>query len=118
VRPTEQPRCERKRAYLSGVEEGLAKGRAETQEKAYQKWFDEGKKLAHATSQSTHKTLPRHACELQIKLADTASLLAHSSRKELEATATAADFVVQCQQQDKRIAELERTLENEVKRSE
>jgi hypothetical protein len=95
--------------YQSYVEEGLAKIRAEAQEKANQKGFEEGKKLAHAISQSKHETLSNCACDLQIKLAntpsdlhtklaDTANLLAHSSRKEFEATAIAADFVVQCQQ--------------------
>jgi hypothetical protein len=56
--------------------------------------------------------------ELNIKLADTASLLAHTSKREFQATATAADFVVQCQQRGNGIAELERTRENEVQRSE
>jgi hypothetical protein len=119
----------RKRAYQSGVDEGLAKGRAEAQEKEYQRGFEEGKKLAHATPQSTAEALSKRACELQIKLADTtsevnitladtASLLAHTSRREFQATTTAADFIVQCQQRDNRIADLERTLENEVQCSE
>jgi hypothetical protein len=37
--------------------------------------------------------------------------------REFQATATAADFVVQCQQRDRRIAELERMLQNEAQRS-
>jgi hypothetical protein len=101
----------RKRAYQNGVNEGIAKGRAEAQEKEYQRGFEEGKKLAHATSQSTAEALSKRACDLQIQLADTA-------RREFQATATAADFVVQCQQRNNRIAELEGTLENEVQRSE
>ncbi len=36
--------------------------------------------------------------DLHTTLADTASLLAYSSRKEFEATAIAVDFVAQCQQ--------------------
>ncbi len=109
-----------KKAYQNGVDEGLgslAKDRAEAQEKVYQKGFEEGKKLEHATSQSTHdsprhEALPKYGCNLQIKLASTTSdlhtkLANTASRKEFEATATAADFVVQCQQLDNRIAELE-----------
>ncbi len=84
-----------KRAYQSCVDEGLAKSGAEAQEKENQGGFEEGKKLVHATSQSTAKELSKRACNLQIKLADTASLLAHTSRREFQATATAADFVVQ-----------------------
>ena len=78
--------------------------------KEYQRGFEEGEKLAHATSQSTAEALSKRACDLQIQLADTA-------RREFQATATAAVFVVQCQQRNNRIAELERTLENEVQRS-
>ncbi len=67
----------RKRAYQSGVDEGLAKGSTEaqekeyqwgfeegkklTQEKEYQRGFEEGKKLAHASFQSTAKALSKHA---------------------------------------------------------
>ncbi len=58
----------RKREFQSRVEEGLAKGRAEAQEIAYQKGVGEGKKLAHATSQSTHEALSKRACDLQDKI--------------------------------------------------
>jgi hypothetical protein len=102
------------KAYHNSVDESLAKGSAKAQEKAYQKGFEEGKELVHAKSQSTHEALSKRACNLQIQLADAASLLAHSSRKEV----TAAAFVVQCKQRDNRIAELdsllESTFENEV----
>jgi flagellar biosynthesis/type III secretory pathway protein FliH len=68
----------RRRAYQKGIDKGLATGRAEAQEIAFQKGFEKGKKLAPATSQSTHEVLSKPACDLQIQLADTSSLLAHT----------------------------------------
>jgi hypothetical protein len=76
----------RKRAYQlhnqqgldHGLAQGLKQGLAEAQEIAYQKGFEEVKKLARATS-----------------------------RSEFKATAPAVDFVVTCQQGDNWIAELD-----------
>ena len=53
----------RKRAYQNGVNKGIAKGIAEAQEKEYQ-----GKKLAHATSQSTAEALSKRACESKVAI--------------------------------------------------
>ena len=121
----------RRRAYLNGVAEGLAEGRAESQEAAYQRGLAEGKevgsKVGHevayntglaqgredqrAIFQGTHEALIKRACDLQAQLAE-------SSKERFTATETASRFVVECKQRDNRIEALERDLENERQRSE
>jgi hypothetical protein len=83
--------------------------------------FEEGRKLNDTISQSMHKTFTKRACDLQIQLADSCRRLADSFQQRFActvATETVYVFVVQRRQQENRIEELERTLANEVQRSE
>ncbi len=100
----------RARTFQSGVEKGLAQGRDSTREEAqtaaYQKGLDEGKKIGRAISHAENWTRQ----ELQGELTD-------RSKQQYEATLTATDYLVKCTQKDNLIAELERNLANEERRS-
>jgi hypothetical protein len=100
----------RARTFQSGVEKGLAQGREEAQTAAYQKGLDEGKKIGRAISHAVSDAVLARVKELQGELTD-------RSKQQYEATLTATDYLVKCTQKDNLIAELERNLANEERRS-
>ena len=120
----------RKRSYQNGIAEGLAQGRAESQDAAYQKGLADGKetgravghevayntglaegrKVQQAIFQGTQEALIKKACDLQAQLAE-------SSDKRFTATETATHYIVECKQRDNLIEALERDLVNERQRS-
>jgi flagellar biosynthesis/type III secretory pathway protein FliH len=120
----------RKRSYQNGIAEGLAQGRAESQDAAYQKGLADGKetgravghevayntglaegrKVQQAIFQGTQEALIKKACDLQAQLAE-------SSKERFTATETATHYIVECKQRDNLIEALERDLVNERQRS-